>query len=120
MVTPSSQVLSEKIKYTPGIGDFRCVSENGCQYGSGGISSNSESVLHIPCSNPKARVPNRSTPHGLMVGNQSEGLTGLKSSTMQVNSGNIIQTSFGFLKAHNTLEAFLYELGITDLEERPN
>jgi hypothetical protein len=98
MVTPSSQVLSEKIKYTPGIGDFRCVSENGCQYGSGGISSNSESVLHVPCSKPKARVPNRSTPHGLMVGNQSEGLTGLKSSTMQVNSGNITQTSFGFLK----------------------
>jgi hypothetical protein len=47
---------------------------------------------------PKARVPNRSTSHGLMVGNQSEGLTGLKSSTMQVNSGNITQTSFGFPK----------------------
>ena len=47
---------------------------------------------------PKARVPNRSTPHGLMVGNQSEGLTGLKSSTMQVNSGSITQTSFGFPK----------------------
>lgn len=47
---------------------------------------------------PKARAPNRSTSHGLMVGNQSEGLTGLKSSTMQVNSGSITQTSFGFPK----------------------
>ena len=52
MVTPSSQVLGEKIKYTPVIGDFRCVSENGCQYGSGGTSNNSGSVLHVPCSKP--------------------------------------------------------------------
>lgn len=47
---------------------------------------------------PKVRAPNRNTSHGLMVGNQSEGLTDLKSTTMQVSSGSMTQTSFGFPK----------------------
>lgn len=48
MVTPSSQVVSEKIKCPPITGDFHCVSENGC----GGISSNGGSAFHVPCSKP--------------------------------------------------------------------
>lgn len=47
---------------------------------------------------PKTKVPNRNTSHGIMVGNRSEGLTGLKSSTIQVSSGSTTQTSFGFPK----------------------